>query len=105
MKRELHIDSDSNSFTEEAYIHYGQVGLGEMPISRRGEVKGLNGPKSEGRKEGRKGSSIVVENDAGNTRIYAHRCREKTHLSALAVADLFARHAAFPRREKSGLFI
>ena len=54
MKRELHIDSDSNSFTEEAYIHYGQVGLGEMPISPRGEVKGLNGPKSEGRKEGRK---------------------------------------------------
>lgn len=59
----------------------------------------------QNQKEGRKGSSIVVENDAGNTRIYAHRCTEKTHLSALAVADLFARHAAFPRREKSGLFI
>lgn len=39
-----------------------------MPISRRGEVKGLNGPKSEGKK----GSSIV-ENDTGNTRIHEYR--------------------------------
>lgn len=67
VKRELHIDSDSNSFTEKAYILRSSRAR-EMPISRRGEVKGLNGPKSEGKK----GSSIV-ENDTGNTRIHEYR--------------------------------
>lgn len=67
VKRELHIDSDSNSFTEKAYTLRSSRAR-EMPISRRGEVKGLNGPKSEGKK----GSSIV-ENDTGNTRIHEYR--------------------------------
>lgn len=58
----------------------------------------------QNQKKGRKGSSIV-ENDMGDTQIYVYS-EEETHLSAsVAVADLFARHAAFPWREKSGLFI